>query len=471
MKRKILTWMLCLTLAVGSTVSVSAAALAETEAMEGVLTEESYAVPEETEAAVDTTAEVITEAEAETEASVVPDAVPVEGTVLVEKQNLQIEIPGEESLEGLSLGANGYDPSDPIVLSNKTTVTKTWNTSDYNLDCINLLTMKSNGTMLFRFSKPVNSTGKEFDLIFGTYNASGILTEAVDSADCIKGADGFYYFLCDLSAGKSYINIIPQFTVLTGTATISYYYSECTETVAFVNRLYTNVLGRQADYKGLADWTARLETGYQTGAQVAAGFVFSSEYTNKKTSNSDYVEMLYKTLMNRASDAAGKKDWLNRLSYGVTRAGVFAGFVNAAEFNKICTSYGIKQGSFTSGEVVDKNHDVTAFVARMYTVCLGRSYDKVGLYDWTNRLITKQVTGGQAAKGFFFSTEFKAKNYSHGTFVTLAYRTLLNREPDAGGLKYWVDRLNSGHGREAVLDGFIYSVEFEKLCNQYNITR
>ena len=237
--------MLCLTLAAGSTVSVSAAALTETEAMEGVLTEESYAVPEETEAAVDTTAEVMTEAEAETEASVVPDAVPVEGTVLVEKQNLQIEIPGEESLEGLGLGANGYDPSDPIVLSNKTTVTKTWNTSDYNLDCINLLTMKSNGTMLFRFSKPVNSTGKEFDLIFGIYNASGILTEAVDSADCIKGADGFYYFLRDLSAGKSYINIIPQFTVLTGTATISYYYSECTETVAFVNRLYTNVLGRR----------------------------------------------------------------------------------------------------------------------------------------------------------------------------------------------------------------------------------
>ena len=46
---------------------------------------------------------------------------------------------------------------------------------------------------------------------------------------------------------------------------------------AFVARLYTEVLGREADEKGLNEWTEVLKAQKETGAKVAMGFVDSDE--------------------------------------------------------------------------------------------------------------------------------------------------------------------------------------------------
>ena len=83
-----------------------------------------------------------------------------------------------------------------------------------------------------------------------------------------------------------------------------------TDVEAFVARLYENVLGRTPDEKGLAAWVSQLTSGANGGEEVAKGFIFSDEYTKKNTSNDAFVEMLYNTLLNRKSDAAGKKAWV-----------------------------------------------------------------------------------------------------------------------------------------------------------------
>ena len=57
------------------------------------------------------------------------------------------------------------------------------------------------------------------------------------------------------------------------------------------------------------------------------------------------MEIMYKTLLGRASDEAGKKDWVNRLNSGQTRDDVLKGFVYSPEFAKLCAEYGITVGT------------------------------------------------------------------------------------------------------------------------------
>ncbi len=240
---------------------------------------------------------------------------------------------------------------------------------------------------------------------------------------------------------------------------------------AYVIRLYEKVLGRSPDVSGLRSWTELLLGGQSTGADVAAGFVFSDEYQRKSMGDGDFVEMLYQTMLNRASDAGGKAAWTRLLSCGVSRNGVFAGFANSREFQEICDTYQILRGEYRSDKIEDQNGNVTAFVSRMYTVALGRSFDRDGLRFWTERLLAHEIGGGELIQGFFFSREFLNKNLSDTDFVTVCYRTCLDREPDQGGLNSWVNLLQAGKSRAGVLNGFIGSAEYGKLCEEYGIAR
>lgn len=109
----------------------------------------------------------------------------------------------------------------------------------------------------------------------------------------------------------------------------------------FVKRLYRVCLNREADAEGLKDWTGKLRNRTESGRDVAYGFIFSPEFTNKKYVNEDYVEYLYEAFMGRSSDETGKNDWLNRMKNGWSRKQVFDGFVGSQEFDNICKSYGI----------------------------------------------------------------------------------------------------------------------------------
>lgn len=112
----------------------------------------------------------------------------------------------------------------------------------------------------------------------------------------------------------------------------------------FVTRLYNVTLDRDPDAPGLADWKSRLGTHTASGRDVAFGFIFSQEFTNRNLSNEDYVEYLYKAFFGRASDAAGKADWVGRLNGGQSRVEVFDGFVGSTEFDNLCKKYGIVRG-------------------------------------------------------------------------------------------------------------------------------
>ncbi len=113
---------------------------------------------------------------------------------------------------------------------------------------------------------------------------------------------------------------------------------------------------------------------------------------------------------------------------------------------------------------------VRAFVTRLYEVCLGRTPDEDGLDGWTDALISHRNTGSEAAYGFIFSDEFKAKNYCNSCYIDHLYSAFMGREPDTEGHAAWMRVLEEeGQSREHVFNGFVGSNEFKAICAQYGI--
>lgn len=238
----------------------------------------------------------------------------------------------------------------------------------------------------------------------------------------------------------------------------------------YVDRLYQLCLNRKPEPAGQADWTDRLYRGKATGAQAAFGFFFSDEFKLWNTTDEEFVELLYNVMMGRASDAAGKADWVYKLHNGVGREGVFRGFAQSREFEMICASYGIEQGTVSVSEARDKNFGLTTFIARLYTRALGRTYETAGLNDWCGRILAGSWTVYDVStKGFFHSKEFYNRNLSDDQYVKVLYRTFLDREYDRAGYDYWMSRLAAGASRDEVLAGFSNSREFAELMKSYGL--
>lgn len=239
---------------------------------------------------------------------------------------------------------------------------------------------------------------------------------------------------------------------------------------AYVTRLYEKCLNRAPEEAGLNDWTDRLCNYELTGASAAQGFFFSPEFTNKNVSDEEYVELLYNVMMDRASDEAGKADWLYKLKNGVTREGVFKGFADSQEFRNVCDAYGIEKGTITVSQGRDRNPGLTTFVARLYTKALGREYDVDGLNTWCNRICDGEWTVMDVATtGFFSSDEFLNKRLTNGAYVKVLYQTFFDRAADEEGYIYWLRKLNNGEKRVDVLAGFAYSQEFDKLLKSFGL--
>ena len=237
----------------------------------------------------------------------------------------------------------------------------------------------------------------------------------------------------------------------------------------FVKRLYTEVLGREADEAGLDAWTNVLKTGKEQGAKVAQGFVDSQEFKKRNVSDKEYIRILYRTFFDREPDPAGQEAWLGVLNSGLSRLHVFKGFAESQEFTEICNQYKIIRGYANLTAPRDQNEGVTKFVVRCYRLCLGRDADESGLNGWCNAILTGKNTAKQAAAGFVFSDEFKKKNLSDTEYVKTLYRVFMDREADGAGLNAWVKVLRSGKSREHVFNGFADSNEFREICVRYGI--
>lgn len=267
--------------------------------------------------------------------------------------------------------------------------------------------------------------------------------------------------------GNAIIVNAPNGTTLDGTPESTV---DLKQIEAFVTRVYRNVLGRDPDTKGFNDWVQALATGQQTGAGVVEGFFFSDELKKKNLSIEDYLELVYVTMMNRASDPDGKQNWVKVYNQGFSKRYILNGFVGSKEFGEICDEYGIVRGEVNMTEPRDQKQGVTEFVSRNYLKALRRAtIDIEGLNNWCYAIIYEGKAPGEIVKGFIDSDEFKEKNHSDEEFVKILYQTFFNRDPDPVGFADWMGRLSNGWSRLQVADGFIGAGEFHDLVAGFGL--
>ena len=174
------------------------------------------------------------------------------------------------------------------------------------------------------------------------------------------------------------------------------------DAAAAVSRMYQAALGRLPDQGGLNYWIAALQRGVPL-ADLATGFLTSSEFLARFGSglaNGDFVSRIYLNVLGRAADAGGLAYWTGLLNAATsTRGQVLAGISDSSE-NKIVTAPLLASGIWDVSETA-------AQVARLYDTALGRPPDAGGLAYWRDAIDSGSKTLADLATSFVTSNEFQ----------------------------------------------------------------
>ena len=116
---------------------------------------------------------------------------------------------------------------------------------------------------------------------------------------------------------------------VTGSPSIPVYSSDS------VARLYSAGLNRAPDAAGLSFWTDAANNPQIGFKSVAQGFIDSSEFSSRissDSSNTEFCTALYQNVLGRAPDAGGLEFWTVHMRIGLLdRADVLCGFADSAE--------------------------------------------------------------------------------------------------------------------------------------------
>ena len=252
-------------------------------------------------------------------------------------------------------------------------------------------------------------------------------------------------------------------------------WEEIDKVEAFVTRCYTLILGRDPDKGGLEGWCDALEDKKAAAANIIDGFVKSDEFTNRKLSAEAKVDILYKTMLDRAADEGGKAGWVDALNKGYTLQHIINGFCKSDEFTALCKDFDIEPGTVNVDPVTPEpapdtpRGKIEAFVKRCYQLILNRAADDGGLKGWSDALEGKTAAAAQIIDGFVRSPEYINRSLTSDQSVTILYKTMLDRDPDEAGKAGWVDALSKGYTLQHIINGFCGSAEFTKICSDYGI--
>lgn len=120
-----------------------------------------------------------------------------------------------------------------------------------------------------------------------------------------------------------------------------------------------------------------------------------------------------------------------------------------------------------------------ATILRLYESYLGRGPDGSGANYWLDSYVNGVWTMEEIKLHFYFSNEFQGRygNMTNPDFVNAVYQNVFERDADAGGFAYWLDRLNNGLSRSRFIQFIADSPEFRdshpyelsSFCEQANV--
>lgn len=197
----------------------------------------------------------------------------------------------------------------------------------------------------------------------------------------------------------------------------------------YVAQLYRDMLGREADAGGLAEFTRLLDSNQVTRFQVVFAIQNSQEYREQVVRN------LYQQVLGREVDPLGLADWSAFLAQGGTSERLLVLLLDSVEFFQ------------KSGGTND------SFLQAVYRVVLGRTVDTVGQQLWTARFTAGSPRGSIAEEIVGSLEADRAK-------VDQIFRRYLRRAPDTAGLNGFVAALQAGASVELLSAAVLASEEY-----------
>lgn len=152
-----------------------------------------------------------------------------------------------------------------------------------------------------------------------------------------------------------------------------------------------------------------------------------------------FVRQQYRDFLGRAPDAGGLSFYVNATNLdGSNAAHLIATFMDSPEFAP------------------------RRSVVRLYEAYFNRDPDLSGFDFWATRLATGASNINHVSASFAASEEFQRTygSLNDDQFVRLVYERVLGRQPDAGGLQFWVAQLAGGMDRGTVMTNFSESPEY-----------
>ena len=252
-------------------------------------------------------------------------------------------------------------------------------------------------------------------------------------------------------------------------------------TTTQVNQAFLGLLGRPATGAEAAKFAGQLDAATLAQTLLTdASFKneLSVETLSFKTVdllNTDpaaFVESLYTALLGRASDAEGKAFWLSVAGITPNRADVVSQFIAAVQAQEGTAD----ANAFASIQAEDKAL-ASAWVESLYNNLAGRASDAEGLDFWTNAIVSFTMTPAQVAASFAAALALQGNTTEDGqnfaaklgvadnfTANFKDFNALITANEKAEQLKNLVTMMN-GVNKDSQVDQ--YTQEITKITDEY----
>lgn len=244
----------------------------------------------------------------------------------------------------------------------------------------------------------------------------------------------------------------------------------------FINQLYETVYGKKASGEDLLSYRERLMNRHMTAAEVAHEVISGKEATQPSATDEEYVRLLYKALLGLDDEEIAQEDvekYVACLQAGMSRDRVFADLISLTEFEYRCYDFDIDAGGINdinkfwniNMQSYNRNSDVTYFVAKTFSIMLGRQPEKEELKGLCSKLLSERVNEGDIIQTIFGSDEFLQKEITNTELVDMLYTVTEVESVNPVVRQIWINLLDNGAvTRENVMKEFIVFMTKEAIA-------